>query len=266
MKSKKIKQSKFKNKILLRILQFVAITLIIISGFICFKYGPTISSLYDNATTKVNNCTVDSFNTNKSNNTTALNSKDPLYLTSSLIPKDVKNAFIAIEDKDFYKHGGVSIKAIFRSVYSICTNDWKLTQGGSTITQQLARNVFLNFDKNYKRKVEEMFIATKLEKKFSKDQILEFYINNIYFNNNAYGINAAAKKYFNKDCRELNLSEICTLVAIPNDPEYYNPIKHLNNTLQRRNLVLEKMKEYGYITNEDYQSAINYKIVLNLSK
>lgn len=266
MRKKKINRSKFKSSILLKILQSIAIILIIISGFIYFKYWPTISSLYDNATTKVNNCTVDTFDTNKSKNTKALNNKDPLYLKSALIPQDVKNAFVAIEDKDFYNHGGVSIKAIFRSIYSIFTNDWRLTQGGSTITQQLARNVFLNFDKNYERKVEEMFIAVKLEQKFTKDQILEFYINNIYFSNNAYGINTAAKKFFNKDCRKLNLSQICFLVAIPNDPGYYDPIKHLNNTLQRRNLVLEKMKEYGYITYQQYQAAINYKIVLNLGK
>jgi membrane peptidoglycan carboxypeptidase len=262
MKMKKINRNKFKSNIFLRILQFIIILLIIVSGFIYFKYWPTISLLYNDATTKVNNCTVDTFDTNKSNNINALNNKDPLYLKSELIPKDVKNAFVAIEDKNFYNHGGVSIKAIFRSIYSIFTNDWKITQGGSTITQQLSRNVFLNFDKNYERKVEEMFISVKLEQKFTKDKILEFYINNIYFSNNAYGINTAAKKFFDEDCSKLNLSQICFLVSIPNDPEYYDPTIHLNNTLERRNLVLEKMKEYSYITDQQYQTAINYKIVL----
>lgn len=227
---------------------------------------PTISYLYNDATTKVDNCTVDTFNTNKSLNTNATDSKDPLYLKSADIPQDVKNAFIAVEDKDFYTHGGVSTKAVFRSIYSIFNNDWRITQGGSTITQQLSRNVFLNFNKNYERKIEEMFIAVKLEKKFTKDQILEFYINNIYFSNDAYGINTAAKKYFNKDCSKLNLSQMCFLAAIPNAPEYYNPIKYINNTLQRRDLVLEKMEEYGYITSEQYQTAINYKIALSPSK
>lgn len=257
---------KKKINILFKIIKLIFIILILISGFICVKYGPTVVALNNDATTKVNNCTVDSFNTNKSNNKNALNNKDPLYLKGAIIPKDIKNAFIAIEDKDFYKHGGVSIVAIFRSIYSVFTNDWKITQGGSTITQQLARNVFLNFDKNYERKIEEMFIADKLEQKFTKDQILEFYINNIYFSNNAYGINTAAHKFFNMDCTELNLSQICFLVAIPNDPSYYEPINHLNNTLERRNLVLEKMKEYGYINDAQYKTAINYKIVLNLGK
>lgn len=266
MGERRINRSKLKRKILFRVLQYIIILLIIIIGVVYFKYGPTISSLYNDAAIKVNKSTVDTFNTNKSKNINAINNKDPLYLRSALIPQDVKNAFVAIEDKDFYKHGGVSVKAIFRSIYSIFTNDWKITQGGSTIAQQLSRNVFLNFDKNYERKVEEMFIAVDLEQKFTKDQILEFYINDIYFSDNAYGINTAAQKYFNEDCRKLNLSQICFLVAIPNDPEYYNPINHLNNTLQRRNLVLEKMKENSYITDAQYQTAINYKIVLTLGK
>lgn len=266
MKKHKINNPNYKGSTFLMFFKFIIICLIVISGIVFFKYGPTISTLNNNAAEKVNNSTVDTFNTNKSRNKNALNNKDPLYLQSSLIPQNVKNAFIAIEDKDFYKHGGVSIKAIFRSMYSIVTNDWKVTQGGSTITQQLARNVFLNFDKNYQRKIEEIFIANKLEHKYTKDQILEFYINNIYFSNNAYGINTAAKKYFNKDCRNLNLSQICFLAAIPNDPSYYDPIKHINNTVQRRNLILEKMKENNYITNEQYQTAVNYKIVLSLGK
>lgn len=259
-------RKKKKRNILLKVLKFIFILIIIIIGFISIKYGPTIYSLYSDAAEKVNNSTIDTFNINKSNNINAVNNKDPLYLKSSLIPQNAKNAFIAIEDKDFYKHGGISIKAIFRSMYSVATNDWKLTEGGSTITQQLARNVFLNFDKNYKRKIEEMFIADKLEQKYTKDQILEFYINNIYFSNNAYGINTAAKKYFNSDCSKLNLSQICFLAAIPNDPSYYDPITHMNNTLQRRNLILAKMKEYSYITDKQYQEAINYKVILNLAK
>lgn len=261
-KRAKLNRNKFKRKIFFKIIQFIIIFLIMISGFIYLKYWPTISALYIDATEKVDNCTVDTFNTNKSSYVDSSDNKDPLYLNSSLIPQDIKNAFVSIEDKDYYNHGGVSVKAVFRSIYSTFTNDLKITQGGSTITQQLSRNVFLNFDKNYERKVEEMFISIKLEHKFTKDQILEFYINNIYFSNNCYGINTASKKFFNVDCEKLNLSQICFLVAIPNDPEYYDPIKHKENTIQRRNLVLEKMKECGYISNEQYETALNYKIIL----
>lgn len=193
-------------------------------------------------------------------------SKNSIYLAYSNIPQDVKNAFVSIEDKDYFKHGAFSIKANFRVLYSIIKNKGKITQGGSTITQQLARNIFLNFDKTYKRKVEEILISIKLDQKYTKEQILEFYINNINFANSTYGVEAASKRYFNKSCNKLNLSEICFLASIPNDPTYYDPIKNINNTLKRRNLILSSMKENNYITDAQYNTAINYKIVLNPEK
>lgn len=263
------KKKRKSRKLLKHLFSSILLLLIIFSGLIYVKYWSTIKLLYSSANVKVNSCSVDTFK-NRVINNNSLEMTDAnmssFYLQSGQIPKDAKNAFVAVEDNDFYKHGGVSVEAIFRAIYSFFQNGGKITQGGSTITQQLARNVFLNFDVNYERKLEEMFIAVKLEEKFTKGQILEFYINNIYFSNGAYGINVAAKKYFNKDCRQLNLSQICLLVAIPNDPEYYDPIKHLNNTLQRRDLVLEKMKENNYITDKQYQDAIKYKIVLDLGK
>jgi monofunctional glycosyltransferase len=217
----------------------------------------------------VNSCSIDTFkNKEMQNNLLRTNdvNSDFFYLSSTQIPNAVKEAFVSVEDNNFYNHGGISVTGVFRAIYSVFLSGGKMTQGGSTITQQLARNIFLNFNKNYERKLEEMFIAIKLEEKFTKDQILEFYIDNIYFSNGAYGIKTAAKKHFNKDCRKLNLSEICLLAAIPNDPEYYDPIKHLNNTIQRRNLILKKMKNNKYITNAQYDSAIKYKITLKLAK
>lgn len=246
------------NKFIRRLVLNILLLFIAFSGFIYFKYHSTVTSLYKSAVSKVNNSSTDTFR----NKEYSLNNGNSSYLKFSELPTNAKNAFVAIEDKNFYKHGGVSGEAIFRSIYSFFANGGRITQGGSTITQQLARNVFLNFDKNYKRKLEEMFIAVKLEQKFTKDQILEFYINDINFSNGTYGINSASKKFFSKDCRELNLSELAMLAAIPNDPQYYDPIKHLNNTLQRRNLILEKMKENNYITDKEYQAAINYKIIL----
>lgn len=251
---RKKKGTKFIKRLLLNIL----LLLIAFSGFIYFKYHSTVTALYKSATLKVNNSSKDTFR----NKEYSLNNGISSYLEFSELPTNAKNAFVAVEDKNFYNHGGVSAEAVFRSICSFFINGGKITQGGSTITQQLARNVFLNFDKNYKRKIEEMFIAVKLEQKFTKDQILEFYINNINFSNGAYGINSASKKFFSKDCRELNLSQLALLAAIPNDPQYYDPIKHLNNTLQRRNLILKKMKENKYITDKEYEDAINYKIIL----
>lgn len=254
-----MKNKKSKGNKLIRRLFLIILILLITSGAFLW---PTITTLYKDAATKVNDCSVDTFK----NKEYSLNNMKSYYLQFSEIPSDVKNAFISIEDTNFYNHGGVSAEAVFRSILSFFVNGGKITQGGSTITQQLSRNVFLNFDKNYKRKLEEMFIAVKLEQKFTKDQILEFYINDINFSNGAYGINAASQKFFSKDCRKLNLSQLSLLAAIPNDPQYYDPIKHLNNTLQRRNLILKKMKEYKYITDTQYEDAINYKIILNIAK
>jgi membrane peptidoglycan carboxypeptidase len=238
-------------------------------------YLPVTISLYNDATKKINSISDNTFHGDQTtylydSNSNVINnlygSKNSSYLTYVSIPQEVKNAFVSIEDKDYFKHGAFSVKANFRVLYSIIKNKGKITQGGSTITQQLARNIFLNFDKTYERKAEEMFISVKLDEKYTKEQILEFYINNINFANSTYGIEAASKKYFNKSCSKLDLSEICFLAAIPNDPTYYDPIKNINNTLKRRNLILSSMKENGYITDAEYNRAINYKIVLNPEK
>lgn len=256
------------------LLGFFSVILVVIV-FFCVKYLPITISLYKDATKKVNSISYNTFHGNQttylydSNNNIINNlygSRNSLYLTYSNIPQAVKNAFVSIEDKDFFKHGALSIKANLRVLYSIIKNNGKITQGGSTITQQLARNVFLNFDKTYKRKIEEIFIAIKLDQKYTKEQILEFYINNINFANNTYGIEAASRRYFNKSCNKLDLSEICFLAAIPNDPTYYDPIKNANATLKRRDLILSSMKQNNYITNDQYNNAINYKIVLNPEK
>lgn len=262
---------KTRNSILLGVFSVFLIIII----FFCAKYLPVTISLYNDATKKMNSISYNTFYGNQTtylydSNSNIINnlygSRNSSYLTYSSIPEEVKNAFVSIEDKDYFKHGAISIKGDFRVLYSIIKNKGKITQGGSTITQQLARNIFLNFDKTYERKVEEMFIAVKLDEKYSKEQILEFYINNINFANSTYGIEAASKKYFNKSCNKLDLSEICFLAAIPNDPTYYNPIKNINNTLKRRDLILSSMKKNGYITDIEYNKAVNYKIVLNPEK
>lgn len=271
--------TRYKNKRLYkagkRIILRVFYVFIVVLVFFCIKYLSLATSLYDDATKKVNSISYNTFHGNQttylydSNNNVINNlygSKNSIYLTYSNIPEAVKNAFVSIEDKDYFKHGAFSVKANFRALYSIIKNKGKVTQGGSTITQQLARNVFLNFDKTYKRKVEEIIISIKLDQKYTKEQVLEFYINNINFANNTYGIEAASKRYFNKSCNKLDLSEICFLAAIPNNPTYYDPIKNINNTLKRRNLILSSMRQDNYITEDQYNKAINYKIVLNPEK
>lgn len=166
--------------------------------------------------------------------------KDVYYLEFEEIPENVKEAIISIEDKKFYHHGGIDYKAIIRAAWAMIQNG-EVSQGGSTITQQLARNVFLSHERTWERKMEEIFIATELEKKYSKDKILEFYLNNIYFGNGYYGIQAASRGYFDLDVKNLNLSQIAFLCAIPNNPTLYDPVTNMENTLKRRNRILENM-------------------------
>lgn len=188
--------------------------------------------------------------------------KDVYYLEFDEIPAYATAAMVSIEDKKFYRHNGIDIKAILRAAKAMIENG-EVTQGGSTITQQLARNVFLNQDVKWERKVEEMFIAVELEKIYSKDKILEFYMNNIYFGNGYYGIQAASIGYFNTDVKNLSLSQIAFLCAIPNNPTLYDPVEHSENTIKRRDRILSNMLEDGKISQQTYDEAVAETITLN---
>lgn len=190
--------------------------------------------------------------------------KDSYYLTIDEIPLYAKQAIVSVEDKKFYSHKGFDLKAIVRAAYDILQNNGNITQGGSTITQQLARNTFLTREKTWDRKIEEIFTAVYLEKKYSKNQILEFYLNDIYFGNGLYGIQAAAKGYFDRDISSLTLSQMAFLCAIPNNPTSFDPVKNIDNTIERRNKILRNMLEDLYISEESYNQAIAEKITLNM--
>ena len=190
--------------------------------------------------------------------------KDSNYLTFNQIPELFKSAMISIEDKNFYKHGGVDYKAILRAAKEFVVQR-QITQGGSTITMQLSRGIFLNNGRSWERKIEEIFIAWDLEKKYSKEQILEFYLNNIYFMNGYYGIASASEGYFNKTPDQLDLSQVAFLCAIPNSPTYYDPLTHPDHTIERRNLIIRNMLDDGVITQEEYDKAVGEEIVLDLS-
>jgi membrane peptidoglycan carboxypeptidase len=191
--------------------------------------------------------------------TETLPEKDSNYLTIEQIPDVFQKAMISIEDKNFYKHGGVDYKAIARAVKSTLTKR-ESTQGGSTITMQLARGIFLNNGRTWERKVEEIFIAWDLEKKYTKNQIMEFYLNNIYFMNGYYGIASACEGYFNKTPDQLNLSQVAYLCAIPNSPTYYDPLVYPEHTIERRDLILRNMLEDGVITQQEHDDAVNQQI------
>ena len=188
--------------------------------------------------------------------------KDVYYLPYEDIPSDACAAIVSIEDKKFYQHNGIDYRAIFRAARAAIENG-EVTQGGSTITQQLARTIFLTQDRTWQRKVEEMFIATELEKKYSKNKILEFYLNNIYFGNGYYGIQAASRGYFNADVNDLDLSQIAFLCAIPNNPTLHDPLTNMQNTLGRRDRILLNMYEDGKISKGAYLMAKSEEITLN---
>jgi len=176
------------------------------------------------------------------------------------IPKKAILATIAIEDRNFFSHPAFDIKSILRAILHNILN-LRLSQGASTITQQLARNAFLVPEKTLTRKIREIILAIKLEKKYSKEKILELYLNQIPYGNNCYGIEAASETYFGKKAKDLTLAESALLAALPKAPSFYNPYgKNLNLLLERKNLVLKKMKEYGFISEEEFEKAIKEEI------
>ncbi len=170
-------------------------------------------------------------------------------ITLDNIPKHTIDAFIAIEDQDFYKHNGLNYKRILKSLLVNIKSGYA-KEGASTISQQLIKNTHLNNEKTIERKLKEIFLTRKLEKNFSKNEILEAYLNVIYFGNSCFGIESASNYYFNKSTNELDIAESATLAGIIKSPKLYSPISNTKNCLQRRNLVISQMLECGYITKE----------------
>ncbi|WP_246363663.1 transglycosylase domain-containing protein [Halobacillus locisalis] len=175
--------------------------------------------------------------------------KNREVVPSSTIPDHVKDAFISIEDQRFYGHSGVDFKAIGRALYRDIIA-MKKVEGGSTITQQLAKNLFLSNDKTWMRKTKEVMAAYYLERNYSKEEILSLYLNRIYFGEGAYGIQSASKHYFNRPVSELTIAQGALLAGLPKAPNSYSPIDHPEESMQRRNLVLSQMQEYGAISIE----------------
>lgn len=275
-KEKKKRKKKYRGFWLFVKLQIVLI-LLVIGGLAYYYFGgyaSQVSAMHEEAVRFVKESTKDTFRAEQTSQVYDVNgtrimslrgTKDVSYLTSDEIPEEVKDAMVSIEDKKFYSHGGIDFKAIIRAVWAMVRNG-EVTQGGSTITQQLARTIFLNNDRTWQRKMEEIFIATELEKKYTKDEILEFYLNNIYFGNGYYGIQAASRGYFDTDVSFLSLSQMAYLCAIPNNPTMYNPYKNPDNTLGRRDRILKNMYEDGKISRREYKDARQETIVLSTAE
>lgn len=276
------KIKKKKNKVLSAFgvafkVTFLALLAVVLVGgtIFYFKYGRNILKLQAEAKKVVRESNVDTFRQSQTSTVydykgkellTLSGEKDLYYLDYDNIPDSAKKAMISIEDKKFTTHRGVDYKAIVRAGVAYVKNKGVIKQGASTITQQLARGTFLSYEVSWSRKIKEMFIAMELEKKYSKYQILEFYLNNIYFANGYYGLEAASRGYFDCSVNDLSLSQITFLCAIPNNPTLYNPVDNQENTIKRRNRILYQMLTDGWISQSEYDKAVSETIKLNVQK
>ncbi len=181
-----------------------------------------------------------------------------IYVPITAVPKRVIDAFISAEDKNFYQHGGLDIQGIFRAVVtnlSAIQSGRSHLVGASTITQQVAKNFLLTRDQNIERKLKEAILAIRIERAFTKEQILELYLNEIYLGAGAYGVAAAAQTYWGKALDELTLSEAAYLATLPKAPSNYDPFKHADRAIARRNWVIDRIVENGYATKEEGEAA-----------
>ena len=178
-----------------------------------------------------------------------------VYVSYDDLPAKLVNAFIAAEDNRFYSHFGIDAIGVFRALWEAISGDTRQS-GASTITMQVAKNFFLTPEKTLERKIKEVFLALKIEQNFTKEEILELYVNKIFFGNKAYGVGAAAKVYFNKELKDLSYAESAVLAAIPKAPSKINPFADIERNLERRNWILSRMYALAFISPEDYQNAI----------
>ena len=263
---------KKKSSLVKKILILLIIFILGVIGIVVGVFMASISKLKKNADKITEGITEDYFRQIETsiiydidgNEITSLSGiKELYYVEDKYIPEVLKDAFIVLEDQEFYSHKGIDYTAIVRAYIANMRNG-AIVEGASTITQQLAKNVFLTNDVTWERKITEMFIANNLEEQFSKNEILEFYINNIYFGNGYYGIQAAAEGYFNKDISELSVSELTFLAGIPKNPSRFDPITKFDTAIERRDFILKQLYANGSISGLEYYEAIEDEVILNM--
>ncbi len=189
-----------------------------------------------------------------------------IFVPVNVIPKRVIAAFLSAEDSRFYEHGGIDFQSVGRAAAKFL--ETKLTgrgsiQGASTITQQVAKNFLLTSDRTFDRKIREAILAIRIERAFTKDKILELYLNEIYLGLGAYGVAAAALTYFNKELKDLTLEEAAYLAALPKAPNNYHPFRNRQKAIERRNWILGEMAENGYVSREEAEAAKSQPIAVN---
>ena len=281
--AKKVKKQKRQKKpveraigIVIKIIIALLLAIVVIGGVLIYmKYGKKLIAMESDAKKIVSKSTMETFRQNETSIIYDANGnimsklkgeKDVYYIKYSDIPQVAVDAITSIEDKNFFKHKGYDLKAIIRAGLAYIKNKGVITQGGSTITQQLARNIFLSFEESWQRKAREVFIAIELEKKYTKKEIMEFYLNNIYFANGYYGIQSASLGYFGKGVNSLSLSQITFLLSIPNSPTRYNPYENIEGTLARRDRILDQMVLDGKISEAEASKAKSEEIKLKAPK
>ena len=178
------------------------------------------------------------------------------YVTLEELPQSYLNAVVAVEDHRFYNHGAIDIIAIGRAIVTNIKN-FDFVEGGSTITQQIAKNIFFTQDESMVRKIAEIFMAFELESMYDKDEILEIYVNNSYFGYGYTGIKEACNGYLGKDPMEMTLYDASLLAGVPNSPYYYSPRSNIDLATKRQQKVLSSMVKYNYISQEEADEALN---------
>lgn len=256
------------------IIAIILIGVIIFGLFVYFRVKPVLDKAKATSYTKMSSITDGTFI--NAHNTLIYDKNDSLigeininnfeYATIDNISPYIQNGYIAVEDRQFLVHSGIDYKALLRASIALIKNKGEVTQGGSTITQQVLKNNVLNdIENNWERKLVEFFLAPELEDKYSKNQIMEFYCNTNYYQNGCYGVESASQFYFGKSAKEVTLSEAAGLVGISNNPSKYNPVKHLDAYKDKRKRVLEDMLECGYITEVQYNESVKDEVRLVLS-
>ena len=175
------------------------------------------------------------------------------------IPSYVIDAFIAVEDRRFYQHGGVDAKSVLRALFQNLVTG-RIVSGGSTITQQITKNLILGPQKAYSRKIKEAILSYRIERNLSKDEILYLYLNHIYLADGVYGVEMASRNYFGKSAKDINIAEACLLAGIPRRPELYSPRTNLSNALKRQKTVVNIVRKQGFISDRQQREALAYKI------
>lgn len=222
-----------------------------------------LNGITENTFTRMENTQIYDMNDNLISSINVSNYK---YVSIGDVSSYIIDGYIAVEDRRFLEHNGIDLKSLLRAGVSLVKNRGHITQGGSTITQQVCKNIFLTQERSFKRKLVEFYMAPEIEKKYNKNDIMEFYVNSNFYAYNCYGVESAAQYYFGKSAKTVSLAEAATIVGISNNPSAYNPVDNPEKSKEKRKLVLKQMLDYGCITQEQYDTACNEELELVLKR